>query len=81
MDGYKQGRLIAKKLERAIIIADCWVRIGACEVTCRGMKERDMLKIAELMKTMIVDSENSQRVGKDIIRLTKDFQETEYCFR
>lgn len=81
MDGYKQGRLIAKKLERAIIIADCWVRIRACEVTRRGMKEQDMLKIAELMKTMIVDSEDSQRVEKNIIRLTKDFQETEYCFR
>jgi len=45
---YEKGRVIAKKLEQANIITDCGVRIGTCEVTRRGMKENEMLKIAEI---------------------------------
>ncbi len=78
--GYKQGRVIAEKLQRANIIADCGVRIGTCEVTRRGMKEREMLKIAELIKRTVFDGEKPENVKKDVARLCVSFQKVEYCF-
>jgi glycine hydroxymethyltransferase len=79
--GYKQGRVIAEKLQLANIIADCGVRIGTCEVTRRGMKEEEMLKIAELIKRTVVDAEQPQQIKKDVAKLCADFQRIEYCFK
>jgi len=58
--GYKQGKEIAEKLQRANIIVDCVVRLGTCEVTRRGMKEEEMAKIAELIKRTVLDGENPE---------------------
>lgn len=77
---YDKGRAVAERLQRANIIADCVVRIGTCEVTRRGMKEKDMLKIAELLKRTIIDNENPDSVKKDVAKLSAEFQKTEYCF-
>jgi len=44
---------VAKRLEKANIIADCRVRIGVCEVTRRGMKKEEMLKITEFMERVV----------------------------
>ncbi|MDI6904183.1 MAG: hypothetical protein QMD13_01625 [Candidatus Bathyarchaeia archaeon] len=67
--GYKQGRVIAEKLQCANIIVDCGVRIGTCEVTRRGMKEEEMLKMAELIKRTVVDGEQPENVKKDVVKL------------
>ena len=79
--GYKQGRVIAEKLQLANIIVDCGVRIGTCEVTRRGMKEEEMLKIAELIKRTVVDGEQPEEVKEDVAKLCAEFQKVEYCFR
>ncbi|MGC9346146.1 MAG: aminotransferase class I/II-fold pyridoxal phosphate-dependent enzyme [Candidatus Bathyarchaeales archaeon] len=78
--GYKQGRVVAEKLQRANIIVDCGVRIGTCEVTRRGMKEEEMLKIAELIKRTVVNGEQPENVKKDVAKLCAEFQKVEYCF-
>jgi glycine hydroxymethyltransferase len=78
--GYKQGRVMAEKLQLANIIVDCGVRIGTCEVTRRGMKEEEMLKIAELIKRTVVDGEQPEKIKKDVARLRCEFQKVEYCF-
>lgn len=78
--GSENGRKIAEKLQRANIIADCVVRIGTCEVTRRGMKENEMLKIAELIKRTIADAEKPENITKDIAKLCAKFQKAEYCF-
>jgi len=78
--GYKQGRVVAEKLQLANIIVDCGVRIGTCEVTRRGMKEEEMLKIAELIKRTIVDGEQPEKIKKDVAKLCGEFQKVEYCF-
>jgi len=78
--GYKQGRVIAKKLEGANIIADCGVRLGVCETTRKGMKEDEMEMIAGFIKRVIVDKEDPRRVKKDVTKLTEEFQEIKYCF-
>lgn len=56
--GYEKGRARAEKLQRANIIVDCVIRVSTCEVTRRGMKEAEMLHIAELIKRVLVDEEN-----------------------
>jgi len=79
--GYKQGRVIAEKLQLANIIVDCDVRIGTCEITRRGMKEKEMLKIAELIKKTIVDGEKPEKVKEETAKLCAEFQKVEYCFK
>jgi glycine hydroxymethyltransferase len=75
-----KGRSVAEKLQQANIITDCAIRVGTCEVTRRGMKETEMLKIAELLKRAVVDEEKPETVTKDVAKLAADFQKIEYCF-
>jgi glycine hydroxymethyltransferase len=77
---YKQGRVVAEKLQLANIIIDCAVRVGTCEVTRRGMKEDEMMKIAELIKRTIVDEEQPEKIKKDVAKFCAEFQKLEYCF-
>jgi len=77
---YEQGRVVAEKLQCANIIADCGVRIGTCEVTRRGMKKGEMLKIAELIKRTVIDGEKTENIKKEVTEFCADFQKVEYCF-
>jgi glycine hydroxymethyltransferase len=77
----KHGRIITEKLQRANIIVDRVIRIGTCEVTRRGMKETEMLKIAELIKRTVLDGENPETIKDEVIKLCSDFQGIEYCFQ
>ena len=77
---YKKGRTIAEKLQRANIITDCVIRFGTCETTRRGMKEPEMLKIAELVKRTIIDNEKPDIIKKSVKKLASEFQKPQYCF-
>ena len=76
----KQSSGISEKLQRTNIIVDCKIRIGVCEVTRRGMKEKEMLKIAELIKRTIIDDEPPRNIRKEVAKLCNEFQKIEYCF-
>jgi glycine hydroxymethyltransferase len=77
---YGKGRVFAEKLQRANIIADCVVRIGTCEITRRGMKGDEMLKIAEMIKRAAIGRESLENVKKDVAKLCSEFQKVKYCF-
>jgi len=77
---YEKGRAFAEKLQRANIIADCVVRIGTCEVTRRGMKGDEMLRIAEMIKRAAIDAESPENIKKDVAKLCSEFQKVKYCF-
>ena len=77
---YKKGGNFAEKLQRANIIVDCAVRIGTCEITRRGMKEDEMLKIAEMIKRVAIDTEPLENIKKDVAKLCAEFQKVKYCF-
>jgi len=79
--GYKEGGIVARKLEKANIIADRGVRLGVCETTRRGMKEEEMQRIALFMKRVVVDDEDPNSVKGDVVKFVKEFQEIEYCFK
>lgn len=78
---YKRGGVVANKLEKANIIVDYGVRLGTCEVTRRGMKESEMLRIAEYIKRVLIDEEDVKKIKREVEDLMKDFGEVEYCFK
>lgn len=77
---YEKGRIIAEKLQRANIIVDCVIRFGTCEITRHGMKEAEMLKIAELVQRTVISDENPETVKKEVTKLVSEFQAVHYCF-
>jgi len=80
-EDYKQGKLMAERLEHANIIVDCGVRIGTCEVTRRGMKEPEMLQIAELINRTILDKEKPENIKREVAKFCAEFQKVQYCFQ
>jgi glycine hydroxymethyltransferase len=77
----EKARTIALRLQRANVIVDSVIRIGTCEVTRRGMKENEMLRIAELIKRATSHEEQTDDVKKDVAKLSREFQDIEYCFK
>ena len=78
--GYRVARAIVERLEKANIIADSTVRLGTCEATRRGMKEREIQEIAALIKRVVIDKEKPSKVKKASIKLASEFQKVAYCF-
>lgn len=90
-----RGDAVAKKLETANIILNkniipkdsknpenpSGIRLGVQEMTRYGMKEEEMQKIAEFMKRVILDKEDVEVVGNEIIKFRKRFQEVKFCFK
>jgi glycine hydroxymethyltransferase len=68
-----EGVRLARRLQEANIIVDIAVRIGTSEETRRGMREREMERIAELIARVWVENEDPARVRKDVERLRRDF--------
>jgi glycine hydroxymethyltransferase len=77
---YKKNMDFAKKLEEANIIVDCGIRLGVNEVTRRGMKEKEMERIAELIER-VYKGEDIEKVRQDVIKLRKEFDDIEYRFK
>ncbi|MEM4656840.1 MAG: serine hydroxymethyltransferase [Candidatus Methanosuratincola sp.] len=56
------------------------IRIGTQELTHLGMKKSEMIEIAELMKSVIVDGDDPREVAQRVSELRKPFQKVQYCF-
>ena len=56
------------------------LRLGTQEITRIGMKEREMEEIAEFVKRVIIDGEDTKRVAADIAEFRRDYQRVHYCF-
>ena len=78
---FGNGGEIAKTLEEANIIADCGVRLGTCEITRRGMKQKEMLQIAEFINRVIKKKEEPTRIKAEVTKFAGEFQEIQFCFR
>src|SRR6059036_2018570 len=56
------------------------IRCGVSEVTRLGMKESDVVEIADLMTRVVVKGEDSRRVAADVAEFRKGFQRVQYAF-
>lgn len=93
MSEYGGGAPVSKLLEKANIIANknlipgdkspitpSGIRLGVQEITRLGMKEDEMIEIAEFFKRLIIDKEEPAKVKEDVIEFKKDYQTIHYCF-
>lgn len=56
------------------------IRLGTSEVTRIGMKESEMIEIAEFIGRVVVDKEDVNKVKEDVAEFRRDFQRVHYCF-
>ena len=68
---------LTQRLEDANIIVDRGIRIGTCEATRRGMKPRDMDKVAELIG-QIFKGEDPMKIRRQATRLRRGFNSILY---
>lgn len=74
-----EGSRMARRLEEANIIVDIAIRIGTSEETRRGMREREMEQIAELIARVWVENEAPTRVKREVLRLRQDFLSIQFA--
>jgi len=81
------GREAQEKLEQVGIVANCntipyetrssfdpsGIRLGTPSITSRGMKEKEMKKIAELIYRILIKQENSELIKKEVKKLCERF--------
>src|SRR5438105_10541073 len=56
------------------------IRIGVPETTRLGMKESDMKEIANFIKRVVVDKDDSSKVAADVAEFRKQFKKVQYAF-
>ncbi|MCJ7464127.1 MAG: serine hydroxymethyltransferase [Thermoplasmata archaeon] len=93
VEQFQGGAKVAKNLEAANIILNknllpwdsdpvrpCGIRIGSQELTRLGMKEKDMVEVAELVARVVVKGEAPEKVKPDVIDFKRQFTKVHYCF-
>jgi glycine hydroxymethyltransferase len=76
----KKCEFFAKRLEEVNIIVDNGGRIGASEITRRGMGVSEVEQIAELISMIILGKKPVDFVKKRVRSLVKDFKEARFVF-
>jgi len=56
------------------------IRLGVSEVTRLGMKQQEMIDIAEFIQRAVLNREDAGKVREDIKHFRKDYQHVHYCF-
>ncbi len=92
---YGGGARAAELLERANIIVNknllpydppdaiknpSGLRLGVQEMTRWGMRESEMEEIARLMRRVVIDGEEPEKVKRDVVELRRQFQRVHYAF-
>ncbi len=56
------------------------IRLGSSEITRLGMKESEMIEIANFISRIIIDKENIDTIKTDVIEFRKQFTKVHYAF-
>ena len=75
----EEGIKIADTLELANIIVDEEIRVGTQEVTRRGMKEKEMEEIANLVRAVITTKEPINKIKEDVVSMVERFSKVRYA--
>jgi glycine hydroxymethyltransferase len=73
----KEIESFAQRLEDANIIVDHGIRIGTCEATRRGMKTKDLERVAELI-VRVYKGEDPAKVRREATKLRRQFNRILY---
>jgi glycine hydroxymethyltransferase len=79
MDRLKDGAQIPEKLEQANVIVDRGIRLGTSEITRRGMRERDMNDVAEIIAKIIHSQETVSVARRKATVLARKFLHVQYA--
>ena len=79
MERLKEANEIPQRLQEANIIVDRGIRLGTSEVTRRGMREKEMNTIADMIGGVISGRENPKRAKKRAIALARTFCHIRYA--
>jgi glycine hydroxymethyltransferase len=90
------GKAVAENLEKANIIVNknaipkdkpsdagrnpSGIRIGVQEMTRFGMRKREMVKIADFFKKILIEQIDPLEIKKEVIAFRKKFQKVKFCF-
>jgi glycine hydroxymethyltransferase len=56
------------------------IRLGTSEVTRLGMREAEMVDIADFIRRIVVDREDAKAVRADVEEFRSNYQRVHYCF-
>lgn len=56
------------------------IRLGTSECTRLGMREREMVEIADFIARIVIKKETPEKVRGDVIEFRKDFQKVHFAF-
>jgi len=79
MDKLDDSARIPEKLEQANVIVDRGIRLGTCEMTRRGMREKDMNDVAEIVAKVIRSQVTVSGARRKAAALAKKFQRVQYA--
>ena len=79
MDRLKDGAQVPDRLEQANVIVDRGIRLGTSEMTRRGMREKDMNDIAEIIARIIRGQETTSVAKRKAIALAREFRQVRYA--
>jgi glycine hydroxymethyltransferase len=79
MDRLKDSAQVPDKLEQANVIVDRGIRLGTSEMTRRGMREREMNDVAEIIAKVIRSQENVSVARRKATALARKFRQVRYA--
>ena len=79
MDRLKDSAQLPDKLEQANVIVDRGIRLGSSEMTRRGMQEKHMNEIADIIAKVIHGQETPRMAKKRTIALARKFTQIRYA--
>ncbi|MHA2139744.1 MAG: hypothetical protein ACW98G_17810, partial [Candidatus Hodarchaeales archaeon] len=76
----EEGSTIKAELEEVGIFVDAFIRIGTSEVTRRGMKQKEMETIADLIYERLNTDRSTKSLKAEVKEFCAEFQDLSFCF-
>jgi len=78
MDRLRDGEKMPDKLQEANVIVDRGIRLGTSEMTRRGMREKDMNEVGEIIGRIVSGQETANAARRRVTALARRFRKVRY---